>query len=133
MYINIATWSLWKRSSPTPELDSPTPELDSWFQKTKGPFHQNPQLPFKIPRIPTNRDHKPLDRGTLGGLGRSPYNKNHSMLDQSMKTLFRSPCNKGHSIPELFLASPVDGKSPLTCVLNLGASISWRPILWVSL
>ena len=28
-----------------------------------------PQLPFEIPHIPTNRDHKALNRGTLGGLG----------------------------------------------------------------
>ena len=29
-----------------------------------------PQLPFKRPHIPTNRDHKALNRGTLGGLGK---------------------------------------------------------------
>ena len=28
-----------------------------------------PQLPFKIPQIPSNRDYKALNRGTLGGLG----------------------------------------------------------------
>ena len=28
-----------------------------------------PQLPFKIPQIPSNRDHKALNRWTLGGLG----------------------------------------------------------------
>ena len=28
-----------------------------------------PQLPLKIPHIPTNRDQKALNRGTLGGLG----------------------------------------------------------------
>ena len=28
-----------------------------------------PQLPFQIRCIPTNRDHKALNRGTLGGLG----------------------------------------------------------------
>ena len=28
-----------------------------------------PQLPFKIPHIPTNGDHRALNRGTLGGLG----------------------------------------------------------------
>ena len=28
-----------------------------------------PQLPFKTPQIPSNRDHKALNRGTLGGLG----------------------------------------------------------------
>ena len=33
--------------------------------KTSAP----PQLPFTIPHIPTNRDHKALNRGTLGGLG----------------------------------------------------------------
>ena len=26
-----------------------------------------PQLPFKIPHIPTTRDHKAFNRGTLGG------------------------------------------------------------------
>ena len=28
-----------------------------------------PQLPFKMPHIPTSRDHKALNRGPLGGLG----------------------------------------------------------------
>ena len=28
------------------------------------------QLPFKTPQIPSNRDRKALNRGTLGGLGR---------------------------------------------------------------
>ena len=28
-----------------------------------------PQLPFKIPQIPSNRDHKALNSGTLGGVG----------------------------------------------------------------
>ena len=28
-----------------------------------------PQLPFKKPQIPSNRDHKNLNRGTLGGAG----------------------------------------------------------------
>ena len=28
-----------------------------------------PQLPFKRPQIPSNRDHKALNRGTLGGAG----------------------------------------------------------------
>ena len=30
-----------------------------------------PQLPLKEPQIPSNRDHNALNRGTLGGLGRS--------------------------------------------------------------
>ena len=30
-----------------------------------------PQLPFKTPQIPSSRDHKALDRGTLRGLGLS--------------------------------------------------------------
>ena len=32
-------------------------------------IYQHPQLPFKTPQIPSNRDHKALNRGTLGGLG----------------------------------------------------------------
>ena len=28
-----------------------------------------PQLPFKTPQIPSNRDHKALNRVTFGGLG----------------------------------------------------------------
>ena len=28
-----------------------------------------PQIPFKIHHVPTNRDHKALNRGTWGGLG----------------------------------------------------------------
>ena len=30
---------------------------------------QHPSLPLKISHIPTNRDHKALNRGTLVGLG----------------------------------------------------------------
>ena len=32
-------------------------------------YSSTPQLPFKEPQIPSNRDHKALNRGTLGGLG----------------------------------------------------------------
>ena len=32
-------------------------------------MYQHPQLPLKEPQIPSNRDHKALNRGTLGGLG----------------------------------------------------------------
>ena len=35
-------------------------------------YTSGPQLPFKIPHIPTNRDHKALNRAPLGGLGRAP-------------------------------------------------------------
>ena len=31
-----------------------------------------PQLPFKKPQIPFNRDHTALHRGTLGSLGKGP-------------------------------------------------------------
>ena len=33
------------------------------------PYTSTRQPPVKIPRIPTNRDHKALNRGTSGGLG----------------------------------------------------------------
>ena len=33
-----------------------------------------PQLPFMKPQIPSNRDHKALNRSTLRGLGRKPKN-----------------------------------------------------------
>ena len=33
------------------------------------PYTSTPQLPFKRPQIPSNRDHKALNRGTLGGVG----------------------------------------------------------------
>ena len=36
--------------------------------KTLG-ITSTPQLPFKEPQIPSTRDDKALDRGTLGGLG----------------------------------------------------------------
>ena len=37
---------------------------------TFGSLHTStPQLPFKTPQIPSNRDHKALNRGTLVGLG----------------------------------------------------------------
>ena len=32
-----------------------------------GDTNQHPQLPHKRPHIPTNRDHKAINRGTLGG------------------------------------------------------------------
>ena len=32
-------------------------------------YTNTPQLPFKTPKIPSNRDYKALKRGTLGGLG----------------------------------------------------------------
>ena len=32
-----------------------------------------PQLPFKAPQIPFNRDHKASNRGTWGGLGIEAY------------------------------------------------------------
>ena len=31
--------------------------------------HHHPRLHFKTPQIPSGRDHKALNRGTLGGLG----------------------------------------------------------------
>ena len=34
-------------------------------------YTSTPQLPFKRPHIPSNREHKALARGTLGGLGTS--------------------------------------------------------------
>ena len=34
-----------------------------------SPLTSTPQLPFKIPQIPSNRDYKAPSRGTLGGLG----------------------------------------------------------------
>ena len=45
-----------------PPKVSPGTELEST---------SSPQLPFKIPHIPSNRDHKALNGGTLGGLGRA--------------------------------------------------------------
>ena len=36
------------------------------------PLTSTPQLPFKEHQIPSNRDHKALNRGTLGGLGIAP-------------------------------------------------------------
>ena len=35
----------------------------------EGPVTSTPQLPFKEPQIPSNRDCKALNRGTSGGLG----------------------------------------------------------------
>ena len=34
-------------------------------------YASTPQLPFKRPQIPSYRDHKALNRATLGGLGSS--------------------------------------------------------------
>ena len=38
----------------------------------RGPSPSTPQLLFKIPQIPSYRDYKALNRGTLGGLGPLP-------------------------------------------------------------
>ena len=46
------------------------PVKESHHGKTPSPT-STPQLPFKTPQIPSNRDHKALDRGTLGGLGKN--------------------------------------------------------------
>ena len=39
-----------------------------WFDASFG-CSSIPQLPFKRPQIPSNRDHMALNRGTFGGLG----------------------------------------------------------------
>ena len=49
-----------------------------------------PQLPFKTPQIPSNRDHKALNRRTLGGLG-------HQTRSMVYKDVTRPPQPK---IPE---------------------------------
>ena len=45
------------------------------IQKVQALIRQSvpapPQLPFKESQIPSNGDHKALNRGTLGGLGRA--------------------------------------------------------------
>ena len=39
-----------------------------------------PQVPLKIPHIPTNRDYKALNRATLGGLGGScPFKRDTAL------------------------------------------------------
>ena len=45
--------------------------LDGFVAAQKDPIlltDSTPQLPFKIPQIPSNRDYKALNRVTLGGL-----------------------------------------------------------------
>ena len=39
------------------------------IENTRMYSPSTPQLPFKKPQIESNRDHKALNRGTLGGLG----------------------------------------------------------------
>ena len=46
---------------------------------------QHPQLHFKIPHTPTNRDHKALNRGTLGGLASRTRSENRALLHQEAK------------------------------------------------
>ena len=36
-------------------------------------YTSTPQLPFKRPQIPSNRDHEALTRGTLGGCWHTSY------------------------------------------------------------
>ena len=42
------------------------------LSQTKG-RGGSPQLPFKRPQIPSNRDHKALKKGTLGAVGGGVY------------------------------------------------------------
>ena len=49
----------------------PSPLLPARGSKEWCLFSSTPQLPFKTPQIPFNRDHKALNSGTLGGVGSS--------------------------------------------------------------
>ena len=70
------------------------PQVQSWspdYSQTQ-PNTSTPQLPFKIPHIPTNRDQKTLKRATLGGLGRAliwPYLSFKGALKGTMEPVTR--------------------------------------------
>ena len=50
-------------------LEAPTSgQKQGKLSKIGGPASTS-QLPFKTPQIASNRDHRALNRGTLGGLG----------------------------------------------------------------
>ena len=62
------------------------------FQTKSG----SPQLPFKTPQIPSNGDHKALNRGTLGGLGNS--------LERILKRTVRSGSKEGQALKQFRLS-----------------------------
>ena len=53
----------------------------------------HPQLPLQTPQIPSNSDHKALNRGTLGGL----QNMAHMVVSGKCGALFGSPYNEDHN------------------------------------
>ena len=68
-------------------IHSPRPHFVEAPHNTKSLQHSLPRVvlfrmfqhpPFKEPQIPSNRDHKALNRGTLGGLGFSLSSKRFS-------------------------------------------------------
>ena len=61
------------------------------YTYTLVPFPQPapPQLPFKTPQIPSNRDHKALNRATLGGLGTGPQKSKPSFYQPGPPAPFR--------------------------------------------
>ena len=59
--------SCWGLTSPNSGALPPLPRPRRPLQGCSG--SSTPQLPFKEPQIPFNREHKALNRATLGGLG----------------------------------------------------------------
>ena len=68
----------------------------SWVPKRIQTPASTPQLPFKRPQIPSNRDHKGLNRGTLGGLGVYPavFIQPRSTVEAKKLEYYRLPTTK---------------------------------------
>ena len=90
-------------------LGSPSLALKAYMKTS------TPQLPFQTPQMPSNRDHKALNRGTLGGLGK--YVHTHILrCGWSFKTLRKwSRCKPRRS----FFQNP-PGASPHATIMELG-------------
>ena len=63
-----------------------------------------PQLPFKTPQIPSNRDHKALKRGTLGGLGKGRGTVYDGIHGPFFGVPWRSRCLEGQGTSQVALA-----------------------------
>ena len=75
-YLRLSTWTLGQRVQESASAERERESLWVLLGFEGGLFWRDfewsgttstPQVPFKTPQIPSNRDHKALNRGTLGG------------------------------------------------------------------
>ena len=92
------------------------------------PSTSTPKLPFEIPHIPRNRDHKALNRGTLGGLGTCSCCLKHSVTPQALSKKARGTLRLGgrkdHRIMRI-LQTMASGIPRVLGLFNLNLGSSW--------